>query len=143
MSSEIANLPNLLLMLHDLNRTTVRAEPVEAHESIHISTGSMRTDSWIKRSEAIGQLRGLIQSARRQALRAVDTLQVRTYWEIGRHIVEFEQQGAARAAYGARLIATLAESLTFEFWRGFDASNLRYMRLFTKPSRFMTHCVPN
>lgn len=78
----------------------------------------------------LGQLRGLIQSARQQALRVVDTLQVRTCWEIGRHIIEFEQQGNDRATYGARLIARLAHSLTAEFGRGFDASNLRYMRLF-------------
>ena len=78
----------------------------------------------------LGQLRDLIQSARQQALRTVDVLQVRTCWEIGRHIVKYEQQGADRAAYGARLIATLAESLTAEFGRGFDTSNLRYMRLF-------------
>jgi predicted nuclease of restriction endonuclease-like (RecB) superfamily len=78
----------------------------------------------------LGQLRDLIQAARRQALRVVDALQVRTCWEIGRHIVEFEQQGADRAAYGARLIATLAESLTAEFGRGFDERNLRHMRAF-------------
>ena len=41
-------------------------------------------------------LRDLIQSARQKALRAVDTVQVQTCWEIGRHIVEFEQGGAAR-----------------------------------------------
>ena len=78
----------------------------------------------------IGQLRVLIESARGQALRAVDSIQVRTCCEIGRHIMEFEQQGADRATYGARLIPKLAESLTAEFGRGFDASNLRYMRLF-------------
>lgn len=78
----------------------------------------------------IGQLRGLIEAARGQALRAVDSIQVRTCWEIGRHIVEFEQQGAGRATYGTRLIPRLAKSLTAEFGRGFDASNLRYMRLF-------------
>ena len=78
----------------------------------------------------ISQLRGLIEAARGQALRVVDSIQVRTCWEIGRHIVEFEQQGADRAMYGARLIPKLAESLTGEFGRGFDASNLRYMRLF-------------
>lgn len=78
----------------------------------------------------LGQLRGLIQSARQQALRVVDSLQVRTCWEIGRHIIEFEQQGANRAAYGARLIASLAESLTAEFGRGFDERNLRHMRSF-------------
>ena len=44
---------------------------------------------------------------------------------IGRHIVEFEQGGAARAEYGKRLLPKLVESLTAEFGRGFDASNLR------------------
>lgn len=80
--------------------------------------------------ELIGQLRALIQQARRQALRAVDAVQVQTCWEMGRHIVEFEQAGAARATYGARLLPRLADSLTAEFGKGFDASNLRYMRLF-------------
>jgi len=78
----------------------------------------------------LGQLRDLIVQARTQALRAVDTIQVQTCWQIGRHIVEFEQQGQSRAAYGARLLPQLAERLTQEFGRGFDASNLRYMRLF-------------
>ena len=78
----------------------------------------------------LGQLRELIAQARTQALRAVDSIQVRTCWEIGRHIVEFEQDGRARAAYGKRLLPMLAEQLTHEFGKGFDASNLRYMRLF-------------
>ena len=78
----------------------------------------------------VNQLRGLIESARKQALRAVDSIQVRTCWEIGQHIVVFEQQGQDRATYGAGLIPKLAKSLTAEFGRGFDASNLRYMRLF-------------
>lgn len=78
----------------------------------------------------INQLRELIESARQQALRAVDTIQVRTCWEIGRHIVEFEQQGAERASYGTRLIPNLAATLTTEFGRGFDERNLRHMRAF-------------
>lgn len=78
----------------------------------------------------IQQLRELIAAARHRALRAVDAIQVRTCWEIGHHIVEFEQSGADRAAYGTRLIPKLAETLTAEFGRGFDVSNLRYMRLF-------------
>src|ERR1700733_13657908 len=75
-------------------------------------------------------LRDLIQGARQRALRAVDAVQVQTCWEIGRHIVEFEQGGSARAEYGTRLLQTLAMSLAAEFGRGFDSSNLRYMRLF-------------
>jgi hypothetical protein len=78
----------------------------------------------------VGQLRILIQGARQQALRAVDVVQVRTCWEVGRHIVEFEQGGAERAGYGVGLLSKLAERLTAEFGKGFDESNLRYMRLF-------------
>jgi hypothetical protein len=78
----------------------------------------------------LSNLRDLIQSARQRALRAVDTVQVQTCWEIGRHIVEFEQGGSARAEYGSQLLQTLAAALAAEFGRGFDISNLRYMRLF-------------
>jgi predicted nuclease of restriction endonuclease-like (RecB) superfamily len=81
-------------------------------------------------SPLIEALRTLIQAARQKALRAVDAVQVQTCWEIGRHIVEFEQAGASRAEYGSRLLPTLAAALASEFGRGFDASNLRYMRLF-------------
>jgi len=84
----------------------------------------------------LGELRMLIQTARQQALRAVDSIQVRTCWEVGRHIVEFEQRGAIRAEYGARLLEQLSERLTAEFGRGFDASNLykmsQFYRLFPK-----------
>jgi hypothetical protein len=81
-------------------------------------------------SQLLHSLRDLIQSARQRALRAVDTIQVQTCWEIGRHIVEFEQGGSARAEYGARLLQTLASSLTSEFGKGFEVSNLWYMQLF-------------
>ena len=78
----------------------------------------------------LDELRDLIVRGRQQILRAVDMVQVQTCWEIGRHIVEFEQGGEVRAAYGKRLLPRLAESLTREFGKGFDVSNLRYMRLF-------------
>ena len=78
----------------------------------------------------IRSLRDLIQNARKQVLRSVDAIQVQTCWEIGRHIVEFEQGGSGRAEYGKKLLVTLAQALTTEFGRGFDASNLRYIRLF-------------
>jgi hypothetical protein len=81
-------------------------------------------------SELLRSLRDLIQTARQRAIRAVDAVQVQTCWEIGRHIVEFEQRGAARAEYGSQLLQTLASSLAVEFGRGFDATNLRHMRVF-------------
>ena len=96
----------------------------------------------------LGELRGLIREARQQALRAVDQVQVQTCWEVGRHIVEFEQGGRTRAEYGAGLLADLAERLTAEFGKGFDASNLykmtQFYRLFpnldaVRPNLSWTH----
>lgn len=78
----------------------------------------------------VGQLQHLIEESRQKALRSVDVIQVRTCWEVGRHIVEFEQQGAARAEYGARLVPRLAERLTAQYGKGFDERNLRHMRAF-------------
>ena len=77
----------------------------------------------------LGELRGLIQQARQQAHRAVDLVQVQTCWEVGRHIVEFEQGGKIRAEYGSGLLSRIAETLTAEFGSGFDTSNLRNMRM--------------
>jgi hypothetical protein len=83
-----------------------------------------------KLASLVGNLGELIRQARQKVLRAVDTIQVQTCWQIGRHIVEFEQEGARRASYGKRLLATLAKDLTADFGKGFDERNLRYMRDF-------------
>ncbi len=81
-------------------------------------------------SELLDALRSLIQQGRQQALRAVDMVQVQTCWQVGWHIVEFEQGGEARASYGKKLLPRLAQVLTREFGKGFDATNLRHMRAF-------------
>lgn len=78
----------------------------------------------------LADIRNLILSARRAIVRSVDTLQVLTSFEIGRRIVEHEQQGAARAEYGKRVLGELADRLTEEFGRGYSRSNLQNMRNF-------------
>ncbi|MDD5478273.1 PDDEXK nuclease domain-containing protein [Rhodoferax sp.] len=88
------------------------------------------TNPLLPPAELLEALRKLIQQGRQQALRAVDMVQVQTCWQVGRHIVEFEQGGESRASYGKKLLPRLAEVLTQEYGKGFDASNLRYMRLF-------------
>jgi hypothetical protein len=99
-------------------------------------------------SPLLESLRVLISESRRQALRAVDSIQVRTCWEVGRHIVEFEQGGAARAEYGKGLLKRVAAELTVQFGKGFDASNLykmtQFYRLFpnldaVRPNLSWTH----
>ena len=78
----------------------------------------------------LSDLRRLVAEARHRALRAVDVIQVQTYWQVGRHLVEFEQDGSHRAAYGKRLLPAVADRLTAEFGKGFDERNLRHMRAF-------------
>jgi predicted nuclease of restriction endonuclease-like (RecB) superfamily len=75
-------------------------------------------------------IRDILLKARHQAMQAVNAEMVRAYWEIGRVIVEQEQQGKARADYGARMIESLSARLTQEFGRGFTLTNLKYMRQF-------------
>lgn len=55
---------------------------------------------------------------------------VTTYWEVGRLIVEEEQQGKDRAEYGKALISELSQQLIKDFGEGFTARNLRNMRAF-------------
>jgi len=76
------------------------------------------------------EVRQLIQSARRGVSTVVDTFQVMTNFEIGRRIVEHEQKGAKRAAYGDLMLSGLAEALTAEFGRGYSMTNLKLMRQF-------------
>ena len=72
----------------------------------------------------------LLSEARKQAGRAVNTILVAAYWEIGRRIVEFEQGGQGRAGYGQKLLEHLSEDLTTAFGKGFSRQNLQYMRQF-------------
>jgi hypothetical protein len=78
----------------------------------------------------VERVRTLVLSARRAAASSVNTLQVLTNFEIGRLIVEHEQQGASRAEYGAQLLKELSERLTPEFGKCFSRSNLQNMRNF-------------
>jgi len=75
-------------------------------------------------------IRQLITNARLTVARGVDLIQVHTNFEIGQRIVEEEQRGEDRAAYGKEIIATLAARLAGEFGKGFSATNLAHMRGF-------------
>lgn len=72
----------------------------------------------------------LLENARRAVARSVNALMTASYWEIGRRIVEFEQGGEDRAAYGEALIQRLALDLSHRFGRGFSYRNLSQMRAF-------------
>ena len=71
-----------------------------------------------------------LRNAQAKAYRAVNSAMVDAYWNIGRMIVEEQQQGRERAAYGAALIKGLSMRLTKEFGKGFDERELRKIRQF-------------
>ena len=72
----------------------------------------------------------LLQNARHQVLRTVNSTMVCTYFEIGRMIVEEEQSGKDRAEYGKKILKGLSEELKKEFGKGFSTDNLENMRKF-------------
>lgn len=72
----------------------------------------------------------VLRAARANAYRAVNFAMVEAYWNVGRMIVEEEQQGKERAEYGAALLRNLSIRLTQEFGKGFTETNLKYFRQF-------------
>ena len=75
-------------------------------------------------------IRAILQTARSNAYRAVNTAMVDAYWLIGKRIVEEEQQGENRAQYGHELIKNLSIALNAEFGSGFSLANLKNFRQF-------------
>lgn len=76
------------------------------------------------------QLSHTYVQGQQRAVQAVNTQLVATYWQIGQHIVEFEQQGQQRAVYGQALISQLVRDLTLRHGKGFSRSNLIRFRQF-------------
>lgn len=75
-------------------------------------------------------IRQILEKARSSAYRAVNFVMIGAYWRVGRVIVEEEQKGKERADYGRALIKELSQRLTQEYGKGFNETNLKYMRLF-------------
>lgn len=63
----------------------------------------------------------ILETARSQVARTVNTAMVHAYWLVGREIVEVEQRGEARAGYGDELVRALARRLSEQFGRGFNS----------------------
>lgn len=78
----------------------------------------------------VADVRSIIEEGRRHAFAAAGQAAIMTYWNVGRRIVEEEQQGNARAGYGKGLIPALADKLTAEYGSGYGRRNLAYYRKF-------------
>ena len=78
----------------------------------------------------IQAIRELLEKARNTVAQQVNTQLLTTYWNIGRIIVEYEQQNQLRAEYGKQTIKELSRELTCDYGKGFSVSNLQFMRRF-------------
>lgn len=69
------------------------------------------------------------ETAKSNVVKAVNTEMLYAYWEIGKYIIEFEQNGKLKADYGSHLLENLSKDLSARYGKGFSRSNINYMRL--------------
>lgn len=84
----------------------------------------------VKYNNLLKNIGQTIKTVRLNAVKAINTEMVRGNWEIGRHIVEFEQHGHERAEYGSDLLARLSRDLKLRYGKGFGRRNVLDMRRF-------------
>ena len=75
-------------------------------------------------------IKSILQLARDNAYKSVNFIMVEAYWNIGKKIVEVEQNGETKAKYGSKLIEELSRQLTVDFGKGFSVQSLWNMRQF-------------
>ena len=80
-------------------------------------------------NSVITQIKDLLESARRRVAAEVNSTLLKTYWQIGKIIVEDEQKHSDRAEYGKQTLKILSKTLTEEYGKGFSRSSLQNMRL--------------
>ncbi|HAM57491.1 MAG TPA: hypothetical protein DCQ64_19595 [Candidatus Rokubacteria bacterium] len=112
-----------------MNRKRVAPKPGEALRPATRTAAPARQGPGLY-GDLVGGIADVLEAARRASARAVNAIMTATYWEIGRRIVEHEQQGKARAEYGEDLLKRLATDLSARFGRGFGWRNLFQMRAF-------------
>ena len=88
----------------------------------------------------INEMKQIVLQARQKAYSAINAAMVEAYWQLGKRIVEQEQEGKERADYGKQLLKSISQELTKEFGKGFSVGSLYYYRQFylTFPEIFAT-----
>ena len=86
--------------------------------------------SVVEGADLMGRVISILDQARVNVVRAVNSNMVLAYWLIGREIVQALQGGEGRADYGSQLLGELSAALKKRYGRGFSVTNLRYFRLF-------------
>lgn len=89
------------------------------------------------KKDVYAEISNLLKEARKSIVSNINTTMTKTYFLIGKRIVEEEQNGNERATYGKNLIKNLSKKLTNEFGKGFSERNIEQMRKFYK-----TYSIP-
>lgn len=75
----------------------------------------------VSQNTFLTDIKSIIEQGRKAAYSSVGSIMIETYWQIGKRIVEEEQQGKGRAGYGEQLIDKLSEQLTSDYGTGFSS----------------------
>jgi len=81
-------------------------------------------------NQLIFNIGSLLEEARKKAYIQINQILTKTYWLIGKKIIEFEQKRKTKADYGSKLLDKLSKDLKLKYGKGFSRSNIIYMRLF-------------
>ena len=90
----------------------------------------MENNELMNLQNMIEEIKGIMATARKNVASQINNELLTAYWNIGRVIVEHEQDSNDRAKYGENTLKQLSKTLTKEFGRGFSVSNLQFMRRF-------------
>lgn len=96
-----------------------------------------------KYNELLDNIGSTLQKARENAIKAINTELVKANWEIGRHIVEYEQQGKEKADYGSSLLQNLVKDLKVKYGKGFSKSNVYCVGSFISNTKNSRQCLEN
>lgn len=83
-----------------------------------------------EKSPILQEIKSVLDTARGNVARQVNSELLNAYWHIGRIICEYEQSESSRADYGKQTLRALSKELTKEFGKGFSVSNIQFMRRF-------------
>ena len=104
-------------------QSSEKQDVLQADELLSVNRSPLAND--LTNTRLYTDVCSIIEQGRKEAYKMIET-----YWNIGRRIVEEEQNGEARAEYGVQIIAQLSEQLTHQYGKEFSKRNLAYFRQF-------------
>lgn len=91
----------------------------------------------------VDEIETAVSNAKKEIAEKVNSVITETYWKIGKYIVEFEQDGNVKAAYGSKLLTTLSHQLTLRLGRGYSPQTSTICGSFIFVMRIVRRCLTN